>query len=244
MSNNPFAVVIGAASGSGYQLARCCAEQGFDLLVTSDSPDIEDAAQALREMGVSVDSVMADSSSLQGVEEIHQAIAGRPVDALLINACAGRNQHLGADPGVMRHLVDAHITGILYLLHKIGSGIRAQGNGRILVTGSLRGFVPAFVDSFALGLRSQLKDGGVTVTCLIPGAKQAGLFSRTDGLNTQVIYAEQDDPTAVATAGFEAMMRGEEGADGEWSRAIPMRSLQSLPASVMTHQYQRAVMNS
>lgn len=209
----PFAIITGASSGIGYQLARCCAEQGYDLLLAADTPEIEDAAQALRELGGRVDGVLCDPCSVRGTGQIHRIAAGRTIDALLVNACMGRSHVLADEPPDARTLVDAHITGTLYLLHMLGGAMRGDGRGRILVTGTLRGFVPAFMDSFSLGLRSRLKQGGAKVICVIPGAAQPGEFSRTDGAGTQVIYCTHDDPTAVAMAGFEALQQGLETED-------------------------------
>jgi short-subunit dehydrogenase len=237
----PFAVVIGAASGAGYQLARCCAEHGYDLLVAADTPGIEEAAQALRDLGGAVDSVLADPCSLRGVEQIHRALAGRAIDALLIHACAGRGWGQAGGSADPQALVEMHINGTLALLHRLGAEIRSQGCGRILVTGTISGFVPAFVESFSLGPRSRLHEGGARITCVIPGAAQAGLFSRTDGLNTRVIHAEQDDPTAVATLAFHAMLQDEghdEGGDARQVLAALAATPQpgaAVPAALLAH---------
>ena len=98
--------------------------------------------------------------------------------------------------------------------------MRARGKGRILITGSIAGFMPgtfqavyngtkAFLDSFSFALRNELKDTGVTVTCLMPGATETEFFERADMMDTKVGTMKKDDPADVARTGFDAMMKGE-----------------------------------
>src|SRR5262245_56245611 len=87
--NRPFAVVTGASTGIGYELAKCCAQHGFDLLIAADEDAIHTAAEELRTLGASITAVEADLASAEGVTRLYDAIAGRPVDALLANAGRG-----------------------------------------------------------------------------------------------------------------------------------------------------------
>jgi short-subunit dehydrogenase len=85
----PLAIVTGASSGIGFELARCCAKGGFDLLIAADEPAIEEAATRLRQEGANVDSIEADLATAEGVEKLYEATRGRPVAALLANAGRG-----------------------------------------------------------------------------------------------------------------------------------------------------------
>jgi uncharacterized protein len=176
------AIVTGGSTGIGYELARCCAENGFDLVVAADEPEITAAAQSLRESGASVVPVMEDLATLEGVDRLCDAAKqlGRPVDALIANAGHGLGGgFLDQDFARARHVIDTNITGTIYLIQKVARGMRERGQGRILITGSVAGFIPgsfqavyngtkSFIDSFSLALRNELKDTGVTVTCLMP----------------------------------------------------------------------------
>ncbi|MFN8445896.1 MAG: SDR family NAD(P)-dependent oxidoreductase [Caldilineaceae bacterium] len=223
MMNNshPFAVVTGASSGIGFELAKLCAANGFDLLIAADQPEIEDAAQDLRSTGVMVDTVETDLSTLDGVDELLTAVNGRSVDALLANAGHGLgHSFLDQEFDEIRHVVDTNITGTIYLIHEIGREMRDRNQGRILITGSIAGHIPgpfqavyhgskAFIDSFAVALRNELKETNITVTCLQPGATETDFFERANLMDTKVGQQKKADPADVAKAGFEAMMKGD-----------------------------------
>ncbi|MDQ3249139.1 MAG: SDR family NAD(P)-dependent oxidoreductase [Chloroflexota bacterium] len=220
-NTRPFAVVTGASSGIGYKLAQLCAENGFDLLIAADQPEINHTAQNLRMFGVSVNSLQADLATLEGVDKLYAAIQGRPVDALLANAGHGLGKaFLDQDFHDIRHVIDTNITGTVYLLHKVVGDMRARDKGRVLITGSIADHIPgafqavyhsskAFVDSFAVALRNELKETQITVTCLQPGPTETEFFERADMLDTKVGQQKKADPADVAKTGFEAMMKGE-----------------------------------
>src|SRR5215208_6936283 len=88
-SDRPLAVVTGASTGIGYELARCCAVNGYDLVIAADEAKINTAAERLRLLGCRADAVQADLSTIDGVDKLYAAIAGRPVAALLANAGRG-----------------------------------------------------------------------------------------------------------------------------------------------------------
>jgi short-subunit dehydrogenase len=216
-----FAIVTGASSGIGYELAKLCAQSGFDLLVAADEPEIERAAQEFRSLGVMVDAVQVDLATTQGVDKLYAAAQGRPVDALLANAGHGLGHSFLEQPfNEIKHVIDTNITGTVYLLHKVVRDMRARNQGRVLITGSIAGYMPgpyqavyhgskAFVDSFAVALRNELKETGITITCLQPGPTDTEFFERADMLDTKVGQDKKADPADVAKTGFDAMMNGD-----------------------------------
>jgi short-subunit dehydrogenase len=247
----PFAIVTGASSGIGYELAKCCARNGFDLLVAADEPAVEQAAADFRALGVEVSSVQADLATIEGVDRLCAAAQGRPVDALLANAGTGLGGgFLNQDFARVRHIVDTNITGTIYLLQKVGAEMRDRGGGRILITGSIAGFVPgtyhavyngtkAFLDSFSFALRHELKDTGVSVTCLMPGATETDFFERADMLDTKVGAAKKADPADVAETGFKAMMNGEGDVVSGWQNKLQSAIAQITPSSILAEAHRR-----
>lgn len=250
-TTRPFAIVTGASVGIGYELAKCCAENGFDLLVAADEPRINEAAQTFRQLGGEVDAVEADLATLEGVDKLYAAAKGRPVDALLANAGHGLGKgFLDQSFDDVRHVVDTNITGTIYLLQKVGRDMRARGQGRILITGSIAGFMPgtyqavyngtkAFIDSFSFALRAELKDTGVTVTCLMPGATETDFFERADMLDTKVGQQKKDDPADVAKTGFDAMMRGDGDVVSGWQNKLQSAIALLTPSGVLAEQHRK-----
>ena len=184
-----FAVVTGASTGIGLELARECAKNSFDLLIAANEPEINNAADSLRQEGGTVEAVQADLATLEGVDQLHAKINGRRVDALLANAGRGLGKaFLDQDFNDARYVLDTNVTGTIYLIHKVGRAMRAQGGGRILITGSIAGFMPgsyqavyngtkAFLDSFSYALREELKKTNVTVTCFCIARRGSAFFN-------------------------------------------------------------------
>jgi short-subunit dehydrogenase len=247
------AVVTGASTGIGFELARCCAENGFDLIVAADEPRIEEAARELRRSGAAVIAVEAELADTAGVDKLLGAIEGqrRPVDALLANAGRGLGRaFLDQDWQDVRHVVDTNITGTLYLLQRVGREMRARNAGRILISGSIAGFMPgtyqavyngtkAFLDSFAFALRHELKGSGVSVSCLMPGATETDFFERADMMDTKVGTMKKDDAASVARAGFEAMMKGTGDVVTGWQNKLQAAIANVLPAGASAELHRR-----
>jgi short-subunit dehydrogenase len=138
-----FAIVTGASSGIGLELAAICAQEGFDLLIAADRPEIQSAADRFRGLGAEVAVVEADLATTDGVDRLWTAAAGRPVDALLANAGHGLGRaFLDQDFAEVRHVIDTNVTGTVYLVQLVGRTMRSRGQGRILLTGSIAGFMP------------------------------------------------------------------------------------------------------
>ena len=131
-ASRQFAIVTGASSGIGRELAKVCAREGFDLLIAADEPEIETAATEIRALGATVETVLADLSTLAGVDRLVDVAnrIGRPVDALLANAGRGLGHgFLDQDFAQARHVIDTNITGTVYLVHRIGNDMRHRERG-------------------------------------------------------------------------------------------------------------------
>jgi short-subunit dehydrogenase len=193
-ATRPFAIVTGASTGIGFELAKRCANEGYDLLIAADEPEIEQAAASLRVGGAVVEAVQADLATTEGVDELYAAAKGRQIDALLANAGRGLGHaFLDQDFGKARRVVDTNITGTVYLIYKVGNDMRRRNSGKILITGSIAGFIPgsfqvvyngtkAFLNAFSFALReegnSHLSDAGRHRDGILPAGGDAGYCGR------------------------------------------------------------------
>jgi uncharacterized protein len=251
-----FAVVTGASSGIGYELARQFVEHGFDVLLAAEDSDIERAAAGLRrDGGGAVQAVQVDLATYDGVEALYETVVatGRPVDALALNAGRGIGGAFvgGTDLREELNVIDVNVTSTVHLAKRVLPDMVDRGEGRVLVTSSIAATMPgtfqavynaskSFVQSFALALRNELKDTGVTVTSLMPGPTDTDFFDRADMLDTLVGSAEKDDPAVVAKQGFEALMKGDERvvAGGLKTKATAAAG-KVMPDSMKAEQHRR-----
>jgi short-subunit dehydrogenase len=250
--SRPLAVVTGASSGIGHELARLAARDGHDLVIAADQGPLEEVAAELRKLGAEVVPVEADLSTSFGVDKVMLALDGRPVELLIANAGHGLGHGFLDKPfSESRHVIDTNISGTLDLLHRVVKGMRQRGRGRLLITGSIAGLMPgsfqavyngtkAFIDSFAYALRNELKDSGVTVTCLMPGPTDTHFFERADMLDTKV-GADDDKaaPADVAREGYEAMKKGNDHVVAGWKNKVQAVMANVIPDSVLAEQHRR-----
>jgi uncharacterized protein len=250
-ATRPFAIVTGASTGIGFELAKRCADEGCDLLIAADEPEIEKATASLRSDGAQVEALQADLATSEGVDKLYAAVKGRQVDVLLANAGRGLGHgFLDQDFGKARRVIDTNVTGTVYLIHKVGNDMRRRNAGRILITGSITGFSPgsfqavyngtkAFLNSFSFALREELKDTKITVTCLMPGATDTEFFRRAEMMDTDVGTTEKADPAEVAKNGFEAMTKGEGDVVSGLKNKVQSAAANVTPAGVLASQHRK-----
>jgi short-subunit dehydrogenase len=220
----PLALVTGASSGIGLELARQFAGAGFDLLVTAEDAELSTAAAQLRQGGTTVDAVQVDLRTAAGVEALWAAAraTGRPLAAAALNAGVGKGGAFVDNPIEDElAIIDLNVTSTVRLAKLVLRDMAARGEGRVLLTSSIASTMPgpyqavynaskSFVQSFAEALATELRDTGVTVTSLMPGPTDTEFFERGDLLDTRLGQGPKDDPAQVAEQGFEALMKGED----------------------------------
>jgi uncharacterized protein len=223
MTNRNLALVTGASSGIGLELARQFATHDFDVVVTAEDAELATAAAELRGTGATVHEVRADLRTSDGVEQLWREVSalGRPLDAAALNAGVGRGgAFLDIDLADEFEIIDLNVTSTVHLSKLVLRDMTARGEGRVLITSSIASTMPgsfqavynaskSFLQSFAQALQEELKDSAVTITSLMPGPTDTEFFERADMLDTKVGQSEKDDPAQVAEQGFDALMKGE-----------------------------------
>ena len=254
MSDAKFAVVTGASSGIGYELARFAVEDGYDLLICADEPEIDDAAHKLRRLGGTVQTMQVDLATREGTDAFWAAVGDKHIDIF----CANAGRALGTafheqNWDAVQWLIMLNMVQTTTLLHRVGLRMQTQGQGRILVTGSIGGFVAgpydavynstkAYLDSLCYALQDEWRDSPVTLTCLMPGPTETPIFTRPENLLADSPIAKsdsKDDVTVVARAGYDAMLAGEKGVvPGLTNKLIAMLA-GIVPQSILAELHRR-----
>lgn len=223
-SGRQFAVVTGASSGIGFELAKQFVQNNFDVLICAENPEINTAAQELRSLGADVQALQVDLTSRDGVQQLEQAIdsSGRMLDVAALNAGVGVSGPFAeTDFSAEMNMVELNVVSTLRLAKYVVQKMVGQGSGRILFTSSIAATMPtpyeavygatkAFVRNLSQSIREELKETGITVTALMPGATETPFFEKAGALDTKLGASEKDDPAEVAKDGFEALMAGKD----------------------------------
>lgn len=254
-TNRPLAVVTGASTGIGYHLARIFAEKGYDLLVTADEARIEEAARDFETAGAQVNTVRADLTKHEETERLWREIEaiGRPIAAIALNAGVGPGGSFVSDTTLDQDLNTVRLNvmaNVILAKHAVQQMV-PRGEGKVLITSSIAGTMPtpnhavygatkAFLLEFAQSLHFELKEKGITVTALKPGATDTEFFRRSELEDTKVAEEakESNDPAEVARQGFEALMEGREEVFAEsMSTKLAGATSGMVPDSVKAAQY-------
>lgn len=254
MSDAKLAIVTGASTGIGYELARFAVEDGYDVLICADEPEIETAAQKLRRLGGTVQAVQVDLATMEGVNDLWAAVGDRQIDILCANAgrALGTAFHEQQWDAILR-LIMLNMMQTTTLVHRVGLRMQAQGHGKILVTGSIGGFVAgpydavynatkAYLDSLCYALQDEWNNSPVTLTCLMPGPTDTPIFTRPENLLADSPIAKSDnldDVTVVARAGYDAMLAGKRGVVPGFTNKLIAMLAGIVPQTVLAELHRR-----
>jgi len=245
----PFAVITGASSGIGRDLARLALAEGFTVLAVADDDAIFSTAAAL---GPQVEALRADLATDEGVTSVVDAVAGRRVYLLAANAGKALG-HSFLDQSIadIRRVIDTNVTGTVELLHRLLPAMVTAGEGRVLITGSIAGYMTgpglaiynaskAFLNLFSDSLREELRNSGVTITCLRPGATETPIFDRAGIGDSPIGRQEKDDPADVAQAGLRAALAGKASVVTGWKSKLQVVGAQYGPSRLVARAHRKA----
>lgn len=241
-----FAIITGASTGIGLELTKLALADGYVVLAAADTLFEQD-------LGPTVETLQVDLSTLEGVDELLTRAGGRQVDLLCANAGHGLGHaFLDQDVADWRHVIDTNITGTIYLLQKTLPAMVARNDGKVLVTGSIAGYIPgsfqavynstkSFVDMFMEALRNELKDAdGVTLTTLMPGPVDTEFFARAELLDTSVgADPNKSDPADVAKDGWDAVMGGKASIFSGWKNKVQGVLANVTPNAMLAEQHRK-----
>jgi short-subunit dehydrogenase len=229
MTNNKtaYTLITGGSEGIGYELAKQFAEHGHNLiLVARDGSQLSRTQQELEGSGVEVITIAKDLFGTDAPFELYEEIKQRQLTIEILVNNAGQGVYgLFEDTDIRRELaiVQLNIASLLVLTKLFLKDMLAQGEGRILNLSSIASKTPgpwqsvyhgtkAFVQSFTEALRSEVKDKGITVTALLPGATDTDFFNKAGMESSKAVQDKEKlaDPAKVAKDGYEALMSGDD----------------------------------
>ena len=219
------AVVTGASSGIGLELAAELGRHDYDLIIVSnDEAELDEARQRLRSEcpGLSIESLVSDLATFDGVKALWEKldVMGRPIDVLAANAgigFAGPFAETSLDDEL--RCIDLNVAGQVHLVKRVLNHMLGKGSGRILITASLIALSPgpfmaiyaaskAFLHSFGLAIRNELQKTPVSVTVLMPGATESEFWDRAEMRDTNIGKSKKASPADVAKEAVASLEKG------------------------------------
>jgi uncharacterized protein len=220
-----WAVVTGACSGIGLEIARDLADRGYSLVMVSNrEPELQVAARRIAaEHGVPTHVIVMDLARPEAAAELYEKVRVLVPEVEILISNAGMfffGEVADADPARAGAMLQLHVVTPSLLARHFGRDMRAKRSGHILFVSSASswsdfpgiayyGSSKRYLRSFAVALREELRPWGVNVSCLAPGAVATGLYDRTAGAaGAAARLGILRDPAGVAKAGIRGMFRG------------------------------------
>jgi short-subunit dehydrogenase len=259
-ASNPFlvaktALITGASSGIGLELARLFARDGYRLVLVARNRGalraLGDELQAQYQIDVRISpkDLAHPASPVELYQELQEA--GVVLDVLVNNAgFGGRGPFLKTDWNNEAEMMQVNIVALAHLTKLFLPQIRAR-EGKVMNVASVAAFLPgpymsvyyaskAFVLSFSEALAEELRGTGTTVTCLCPGPVETGFQKRAgseaSGLARSPLLV---DVVEVARAGYEGMKQGNRLVIPGWKNRVAVESLRVSPRSMVTRMVSR-----
>jgi len=250
--NNKYAVITGASSGIGYELAKLFAQDGYNLVIVSRTEsDLQNVASEFSsKYGVEVVSIAKDLFNPEAAFELYDEVKKRNIEVDVFVNNAGQGQYgLFVDSDIRRLLdiIQLNISSFTALTHLFLKDMVARNEGKILQLASIASEVPgpwqavyhgtkAYVLQFTEGLIRELKDSDVTVTALQPGATQTDFFNKAEMQESKILDTNLADPAKVAKDGYQALMKGDDKVVSGFKNKVMVATSNIMPDTMVAAQ--------
>ena len=248
-----FVLITGGSEGIGFELAKVFAENNYSLvLVARDQQKLNHAAEELRLINNNIDiiTISKDLFYPENAFDLYGEIAGRDIEIDILLNIVGQGQYGEFADSELKRLLDIinlNIGSLVTLTNLFLKDMIDRGEGKILNLSSVASKSPgplnavyhgtkAFVQSFTEAIREEVKDKGVVVTALLPGATDTGFFEKADMLDSKIVQGELADPAEVARDGYDALMSGKDKAISGLKNKIDVAVTNVLPEKTVAKQ--------
>ena len=221
-----YALITGATSGIGKELAKLFVKDGYNLIIVARNQDeLDSTSNDLKAQGgVDIITISKDLFKTEAASEIYDEVKGRGINIDVLVNDAGQGLYgkfIDTDLSREVDIIHLNIISLISLTKPFLKDMVARGSGKILNLSSLASKVPgpwqsvyhatkAFVQSFTEAVRSELKETGVTLTALLPGAVDTDFFHKANMESSKITESDMYDPAKVAMDGYEALMAGDD----------------------------------
>ncbi len=228
--NGKYALITGATSGIGYELAKLFAQDRYNLVIVArgENGDLEKTASELNgQYGVQVETLAKDLFKREEAFSVYDEVKAKGIEIDVLVNDAGQGQYgLFTDTDINRELdiIQLNIGSLLILTKLFLKDMVARGEGKILNLSSIASKTPgpwqsvyhgtkAFVQSFTEAIRAENKDNnGITITALLPGATDTDFFNKAEMEDSKIVQdkSKMSNPADVAKDGYNALMSGDD----------------------------------
>lgn len=222
-----FALITGATSGIGYELAKLFAKDKYNLVIIARTQsELEAKAKEFKQEGIEVIPIAKDLFNREEAFALCKEVESRNLQIDVLVNDAGQGYYgLFNDTDIERdlNLIDLDVVAPVILTKHFLKGMIQRGEGKILNLASITSKTPgpwqsiyhankAFILSFSEAIRAELRDTNITVTALMPGITDTDFYNKADMNSSSAVQDKEamDDPADVARDGYEALMAGKD----------------------------------
>ncbi|MET1056586.1 MAG: SDR family oxidoreductase [Pedobacter sp.] len=252
-NTNKYALITGATSGIGYELAKLFAQDGYNLVIVArDQAELDSKSAELEKSGIRVITIAKDLFDPEEAFGLFADLQSQDIriDVLVNNAGQGVYGEF-EDTDIDRELdiIHLNISSLVVLTKLFLKEMTARNSGKILNTASIASKTPgpwqavyhgtkAFVLSFTEAIREELRDTNITVTALMPGATDTDFFAKADMLDSKAVQDKDSlsDPADVAKDGYDALMAGKDKVISGFKNKVQVGMGSLTPDSLVAHQ--------
>jgi short-subunit dehydrogenase len=224
-ANKRYALITGASSGIGYELAKLFAQDGYHLiLVARTKEDLEKAATEFSQYGIDVVTIARDLFDRNAPFEVYDEVKSKGLTVDILVNDAGQGQYglfVDSDINRLLDIIQLNVSSLTAMTHLFLKDMVARNEGKILQLASIASQLPgpwqavyhatkAYVLSFTEALIRELKDSAVSMTALQPGATNTDFFNKAEMQDSSILDTTLSDPAEVAKDGYQALMKGDD----------------------------------
>ena len=252
-----YALVTGATSGIGYELAKVFAQNGYNLVIVARPTDeLQQKSQELSsQFNVEVIPVGKDLFNADAAYEVYEEVKAKGIEVNVLVNDAGQGVYgplIETDLQKQLQIIQLNVASLTSLTYLFLKDMVARNEGKILQLGSVASELPAtlqavyggtkaYILSFTEALISEVKDTNVTLTVLQPGATDTDFFNKAGAQDSKMVQdkSKMSDPADVAKDAYEALMKGDDKVVSGFKNKVQVAMANVIPDTVLANQMKK-----